>query len=142
MMTQKQSRSRGPTLVRSLGIAALCAGGMAALTGCPKAVAPAKIEPRYVTLGPDTKMPAYLKGTIKELTIVQNTGTFPVSSWGLVTELRRTGDTTAPTVVREWMIKEMQRHGFGMASKGYANVTTEQMLNDQTVAIVAVVGNN
>src|ERR1700716_3292485 len=135
MMTRKQSRSRGRTLVRFLGIAALCAGGIAALTGCPKPVAPAKPMVRYPTLGADSKLPEYLKGTIKEMPIGQNTGTFPVSSWGLVTELRRTGDTTAPTVVREWMIKEMQRHGFGMASKGYANVTSDQMLNDTTVAI-------
>src|SRR5258706_15321000 len=141
MISHKHSHSRGRPVWRSLAIAALCAGGIAALTGCPKAVAPAKPMVNYQTIGADPNLPPYLKGTIKEITIVQNIGTFPVSSWGLVTELRRTGDTTAPTIVREWMIKEMQRHGFGMASKGYANVTTEQMLNDTTVAIAAVVAN-
>src|SRR5438105_3934593 len=110
-------------ITRWLVTTVVCAGGLAFLTGCPKPQPPPKPMIRWPVIGADPKLPTFLKGSIKELTVTQNTGSFPMSSWGLITELRRTGDTTAPSVVREWMLKEMARHGLGLASLGYQNIS-------------------
>src|SRR6202011_5661812 len=109
--------------------------------GCAKTVAPEAPKERYHVIPPDAAMPVYLKGTIKDLTVSSNTNGFPVSSFGLVTGLRNTGDSTAPGVVREWMIKEMSRHKIGSPSAGFENISPDAMLADPHVAIVAVVAN-
>ena len=121
-----------------LGCAVCCAFG-SILTGCQDVAAPVA-PPRGVDLGKDTTLPPYLDGTIKSLTLAGNTGVFPVTSYGLVTGLHRTGDSTAPTTVREGMIKEMYRHGLGSASLGTQKLQPEQMLFDPHFAIVSVIG--
>ena len=50
-----------------------------------------------------------------------------------MTGLHRTGDSTAPTVVREWMVKEMYRHGLGSATLGTQALQPEQMLADSRI---------
>jgi Flagellar P-ring protein len=134
-------RATMQTIKRWIVAAAACAFGMTTLTGCPKPVDPPKAAIRYPVHPPPANMPAFLKGTIHELTIEQNTGDFPVNSYGLVTGLRGTGDSTAPAIVRDWMIKEMQRHGVSSAALGYGKLSPEQMLSDPSVAIVQVVAN-
>jgi flagellar basal body P-ring protein FlgI len=134
-------RRRWRDAARAAARLTLCAAGLLALTGCPKPEAPPTPKSRHPTVGPDTTLPVYLKGTVKDLTLVANTGVFPVSSYGLVTGLRGTGDSTAPSLVREWMLKEMTRHGLGRSSLGFENLTPEQLLTDPHVAIVSVVAN-
>jgi flagellar P-ring protein precursor FlgI len=116
--------------------------GLLAVGGCKLPTEkPAPPNQKYQVHPPDASLPAYLHGTVKDLTIVGNTGDFPVSSYGLITGLRGTGDSTAPTIVREWMTKEMVRHGLGRESMGYSNISPETMLADPRVSIVGVVAN-
>jgi hypothetical protein len=129
------------TIRRMLGVSAVCFAALATLTGCPKPITPDVPKERWHPIPADPSMPVFLKGTIKDLTVSANTGTFPVSSYGLVTGLRGTGDSTAPAVVREWMIKEMARHKFGSPSGEYQAISPETMLADPHVAIVSVVAN-
>ncbi len=131
----------GRAFIRISGIALLAGVGLGAIGCKTAAVTPATPPPKYHVLAADSKMPAYLKGTIKDLVVVNNTGDFPVTSYGLVSGLRGSGDSTAPTIVRDWMVKEMSRHGLGRESFGYGHVSPEQMLSDPRVAIVGVVGN-
>lgn len=133
--------STAAKLVRRWAVSAACLAGLTALTGCPKPVAPEKPKDRYHAIPFDPAMPVFLKGTIKDLTVSANTNPFPVSSYGLVTGLRNTGDSTSSATVRDWMLKEMSRHKVGSAAFGYEGITPEQMLSDPHVAIVSVVAN-
>src|SRR5437879_3393615 len=111
-------------ITRLAALWATAALGVTALTGCKlDTQKPETPQPKYAVHPPDATLPVYLRGTVKDLTIVGNLGNFPVSSYGLITGLRGTGDSTAPTIVRDWMTKEMARHGLGRESLGYAHVT-------------------
>jgi hypothetical protein len=82
-------------------------------------------------------LPAYLKDTVIERSDVANTAPLPVTSFGLVVNLRYSGDNRAPTPVREWMIKEMNRHGIGRPTMpDYAKLSPEAVLSDKRTAIV------
>lgn len=117
-------------------IAAACAVGL--LGGCAKNEAPKVAKPAYVNIGLRTNLPAYLKDTVLERTDLSNIGPLAVSSYGLVVNLRYSGDSnTAPTAVREWMIKEMYRHGMGgRRIPGYHEMTPERALADKRNSIV------
>ena len=91
----------------------------------------------YQNLGPK-KVPAYLKGSIYELVELANNEPLNISSFGLVGQLRGTGDTKAPPAVRQWMTKEMLRRGFGSKTLGYDNVKAGQVLASPDFAIVRV----
>lgn len=114
----------------------LALAGAVALAGCgpEKPVMPVS---RYPQL-PRKKVPVYLKDTILERTDLAGTDSFVVSGFGLVVNLRDTGDTTAPTAVRDFIVKEMTKRGMGMRASGLENMSPEQMLNDRRVAIVRV----
>jgi hypothetical protein len=111
-----------------------------ALAGC-KPVQPPPPQETYPPRPVPAGTPKFLEPTLYYLVEASNTGHFPVTSYGLVTGLRGTGDTTAPSIVREWMRKEMARHGIGSAQLGSETITPDQMLADPHVAIVAVVAN-
>lgn len=89
---------------------------------------------------PPKEVPAFLKGTVYEATDLEAVQPFAVSGWGLVVNLRGTGDSTAPTYVREFIIREMIKHGFGMKSKGMEDLPPERVLHDPSCAIVRVDG--
>lgn len=109
------------------------------LNGCKSAPEPAKPVP-YGQLG-TKKVPAFMKGTIYELADLSNSESFPVSGYGLVVNLRGTGNSNAPSAVRDYMFKEMARHGIGRHQiPGYENLQPEEMLRDPRVAIVRVDG--
>src|SRR5437868_2687025 len=88
-----------------------CTCALAALSGCGSQPALRPVV-RYETL-PSKQVPAFLQGTIIERTDLLNTEPFGVSAYGLVANLRGTGGSRAPTAVREYMIREMVKHGFG-----------------------------
>src|SRR5687768_17239031 len=69
-------------------------------TGCSKRPQPGRTSD-YQNLGPK-KVPAYLKGSIYEQVELANQEPLMVSSFGLVGQLRGTGDTKAPPAVRQW----------------------------------------
>ncbi len=99
-----------------------CIAGMALvmLAGCTETGRPSTTMPvsRYQSQGL-RKVPEYLQGTIYERADVRETTAYAVSGYGLVAGLRGTGDNSAiPQLVREYMIKEMRRGGFGSENMG------------------------
>jgi hypothetical protein len=98
-----------------------------------------KLTPRYTSL-PAKKLPAYLQGTILERVDLMYTEPMPVSGYGLIANLYGTGDTRAPNAVRDYMIREMQRRGFGSRQLGFEHLTPENVLRDPSFAIVRVDG--
>lgn len=132
---------RGGRVLRVV-LTALCAGAIFGMAGCQqKPVAPPKAAVKNPPLPADSTLPEFLKGTIKDYTVLNNTGPFVVSSYGLVVNLRNTGNSDCPTPVRDWMIKEMYRHGLGSQRlPGYENLTPEGVLQDPRVSVVEVAG--
>ena len=116
---------------------AFVALAVALVAGCagPK---PSKITSRYRDLGPKKGVPAYLKGSVYELTELANHVPYPVSAWGLVGQLRGTGDTDAPAAVRSWMEKEMVRRGFGARNQGFGDIPPSTVFASSDFAIVRV----
>lgn len=106
--------------------AALCAGSLSCGGEAPKPPPP----PRYETL-PPKDLPAYLRGTVLERMDHLNAEPLQISNYGLVVNLPGTGDGTAPMIVRQYIIKEMLRRGFGSANMpGYEGITPESVLDD------------
>lgn len=144
---------------RSLGAGGACAGrrwaGRVLVAACFVSFAGAGISceklatepkppppPRYETLPPKV-LPDYLKGTVLERMDHLNPDPIQVSNFGLVVNLPGTGDSTAPSAVREYIIKQMVTRGFGnLAQTGYNKITPEQVLDDpaKRTAIVRVDG--
>src|SRR4051812_43161860 len=118
--------------------ATACAAGIFA--GCAMNEPDKPKRPIYNNIGLRTGLPSYLHDTILERADLSNVGPLAVSSYGLVVNLRYSGDSRAPTAVREWMIKEMYRHGFGsrLGPPEFVGVTPERVLNDKRAAIVIV----
>src|SRR5687768_3688678 len=132
MIRQLASKS-----LRRIGIGAVAAlVGLALASGCMPPEKPKVQKPPYPNLGLKP-VPVYLKDTILERTDITNTGPFAVSSYGLVVNLRHSGDTKAPPPVREWVKKEMYRHGIASSRQpGYEDITPEMILSDPRTAIV------
>src|SRR3954454_23530204 len=71
-----------------------------------------KLTSKYDSL-PPRQVPEYLKGTVLERCDLYNNAPFPVSGFGLVANLRGTGDTFAGTPVRNYILTTMIKRGFG-----------------------------
>ena len=111
----------------------------AGATGCTNTQKPKPVPPRYPTL-PPKPVPAFMKETVFERVDLDNTQPLPVSNFGLVVNLvDGTGDAqNAPLAVREYVMKQMERHGQG-AARGWtdeARLRPAEMLRDPRVAIV------
>jgi len=120
---------------------ALSAAGLALTSGCSRKVKAKDPVSRYQPLPERKDVPAFLKDTIWERTELTNTETYLVSSFGLVANLDGTGNSDAPIAVREYIIKELQRHRFGdERMPGFEDITPEQVLRDPRFAIVRVDG--
>jgi flagellar basal body P-ring protein FlgI len=113
------------------------------VAGC-SSLAPKKPVERpklYDKLEAKTGVPAFMSRSIWEKVDVGNTDPFQVSGYGLVVNLDNTGDSTAPTAVKEYIIKLMLKHGYGSKlNPGWENQPPERVLRDKRVAIVQVVG--
>lgn len=120
--------------------AAMCLVGLLVLgmVGCTTQEPP-KATVRYPTR-PAKKVPDFMKGTIYEFTDLESSQPFPVSGWGLVVNLRGTGDSRAPSYVRDFIIRDLTKHGYGMRSQGLEDLSPTAMLADPRVAIVKVEG--
>lgn len=110
-----------------------CMLAVAGLTGCgssnAKPKAPTGIPSQHAPLPPASNLPDFMRGTIHEYAIVLDTEPLIVSGFGLVVNLRGTGDTTVPTPVREYILRDMVKRGVPRP---------EDILNDNRVAIVQV----
>jgi len=111
------------------------------LSGCTRAAPQeAKVTSEFTSL-PTKQVDDVLKGTIWEQVDLGNADPVRVSGYGLVVGLQGTGDTRAPNPVREYMMRQMQKRGFGNANiPGFGAVGPEQVLNDslKRTAIVRV----
>jgi hypothetical protein len=112
---------------------------LCALAGCGHQQQPIVLAPRYQSLPPRV-VPEYLKNTILERCELQNNQPFPISGFGLVANLRGTGDTFAGTSVREYIRNEMIKRGFGSQQLGFQNMQPDDILKDPRFSIVRIDG--
>jgi flagellar basal body P-ring protein FlgI len=110
------------------------------VTGC-RNEKPKETAPRYPSLGL-RQVPKFLEGTIYQYCNLENTEPYPISGYGLMFLPNGGGDNTyVPTPVRDYMIKEMVKRGFGSKLREeYANMKPENLLRDPRYAIVRVDG--
>ena len=124
---------------KASGFCILAVVALITFGGCGEDKRPSTTQPiaRYQSLGP-RNVPDYLKGTIYEKANMQDMRPFTVNGFGLVGQLRGSGDNSAiATAVRDYMRKEILRHGYGT----YRNpVGAEEILRDKTYAVVRVDG--
>jgi hypothetical protein len=126
-------------LVRTSPLLAMALAG-ALFVGCGPTKPKTKLVSRYPTL-PQKEVPDYLKGTILQKTELADTGPFIVSGYGLIANLSGTGGGPYPNAVRDYMIKELVRHGIGMPSGGeFSKVKPEQALDGKNFTIAEVRG--
>lgn len=109
--------------------------------GCGEKKPPAKTEiPAKYTPLPKREVPQWLVGSLYEQVDLTTTEPFRVSNFGLVVLKHPTGDAqTVPNLVREYMLREMQKRGYGSKNlPGFENATPEVVLRDPHYAIVRV----
>src|SRR5689334_20385669 len=128
-------------LVPVVSVSLLTVVSLIASVGCNNTEKPKPPPPRYATL-PPKDVPAFMKGTIFERVDVDNIQPLPVSNFGLVVNLvNGTGDAqNAPLAVRDYIMKQMERHGQG-AARGWteaARIAPGEMLRDPRNAIVRI----
>ena len=93
------------------------------LGGCsqPKTVG----KPPAVAPPPTFTGPSFLRGTVGSLVRIRGFEPMLVSGWGFVTQLDGTGDTTAPSFIKRWMIQRMSVQGLGSARLKTTYLTPE-----------------
>ena len=106
----------------------------AAVGGCKEQ--PEKVKSAYTPL-PVRDVPDYMRGSVYQVTDMTGTEPFPVSGYGLVTNLHGTGGSRAPTPVRDYMVKELARHQVGSAGGGQS---ADKILGSRDFSIVRVEG--
>jgi len=110
------------------------------LASCATKKPPAPKEPLYPNL-PLQQVPRFMRGSLYEQVRFTGLEELPVYGYGLVVNLDFTGDSRAPTAVRDYIVKQMLLRGFGSSVMGtYQNLSPEEMLRDKRVAIVVVEG--
>jgi hypothetical protein len=110
--------------------------------GCKADPPPPHEEPRWPVL-PLAEVPDFMRGTLFERIRFTNTDPMPVYGYSLVVNLHGTGDSTAPTWVRDYIAKQIEAHGFdSLQYPKYKSFTAEDILDDKRkrVAIVTVEG--
>lgn len=127
---------------RSLLALTALAGVALVLAGCGNKKTTAnkpQVAEKYQAL-PKREVPDWLKGSLFEQVDLTTTEPFRVNNFGLVMMQHPTGDAvTAPNLVREYMIREMQKRGYGSKNvPGFENATPDLVLRDPRYAIVRV----
>ncbi len=130
---------RPPRFLRPSALSGLlCA--LATMAGCT--IEPPKPPPpKFVNL-PLRTVPDFMKGSLYELTNLDNDTPFLVSGWGLVVNLNGTGGSDQiSNNLKAFMAKQLEAKGFGRkVSPELKQITPERVLGDKQVAVVAVVG--
>lgn len=126
---------------RAMLLAPILSGALICLSGCKPSPPPPRPVARYPRM-PLRHVPAFMDRTILQQADLVATDPWNVSSYGLVAHLRNTGDSTAPTAVRNWMLDQMAKRGFGQYRLGYSDAPyqPEAILSDPAFAIVRVDG--
>ena len=118
----------------------LLLAALAVPAGCSRELPPRPVVSRYPQL-PAKAVPGFLQGTILERVDLAHTDYARVSGYGLVVNLDRTGDGSAPNAIRQYIVKEMERKGYGMRDESFnRTISPEQVLADPRTAIVRVDG--
>lgn len=96
-------------------------------------LAPPTPAPRYTG-------PTFLHGTIGSMTTVR--GYFPlfVTGFSLVANLDNTGSADCPPALRQWLINEAVRQGFGEVGTPYEHLRPANFIASDTTAVVTVSG--
>ena len=121
-------------------VLAVLAVGLLVASGCAgqakkKRASTTQPVVRYQSYGL-REVPEYLKNTVYERVNVQDLRPMVVSGWGLVTQLRGTGDNSAiPTPVRDYIRRELLRLGYSTVQNP---IGPEQVMRDPTNAVVRV----
>ena len=126
-----------------LGVCALALLAIMSIGGCTETdqKKPEPLPPRYPTLPPKENVPEFMKGTVYEMADVTNKDPYPVYGYGLVVGLDGTGDNTGTSLgLRNFMVDEMVRHGFGSQDDRLRNLKPEAVIRDPRCAIVEVWG--
>ena len=127
-------------MIRAVPIVACLCLALLPPAGCARKLEKKVVTPRYAQL-PAKDVPPFLRGTVLERVDLVHTEPVRVSGYGLVVNLEGTGDTTAPTRVRDFIIKQMVRYGYGLrGADTYKTISPETVLKDPRVAIVRVDG--
>ena len=84
--------------------------------------------------------PEFLRGTVGSMTTIRGNEPSLVAGYGLVTHLNRTGSGDVPPELRQWMLEELAKRGFGSHLTGYSHLSPAQVLASDTTAIVLVEG--
>ena len=124
---------------RTAAVAAIClAMGVAGCAAQP----PDPPRPTPYPRMAKRQVPAFMRGTLYEITNLQNDNPFLVSGWGLVVNLDGTGGSEQmPNTLKAFMAKELERRGFGSKLvPGYEQISPEAVLHDKNNAVVAVYG--
>jgi hypothetical protein len=130
---------------RTIGraVVGLACGLLLTLAGCADDEPVKRMSPyKNIGLRP---VPEFLKDTILERADIKNAEYAVVSGYGLVVNLAGTGGNMGvPSTVREYMLDELGRHGFGQATSDdfYRRLKPERVLDDpqKRTAIVTVLG--
>ncbi|HEY1922322.1 MAG TPA: flagellar basal body P-ring protein FlgI, partial [Tepidisphaeraceae bacterium] len=109
--------------------------------GCStKTAPPPPKEALWPTL-PYQQVANFMQGTLFERVRFTGLEETAVFGYSLAVNLHNTGDSNAPSAVRDYIIKQMLLRGFDSYVMGtYQNVSPDQMLRDKRVAIVEVEG--
>lgn len=131
---------RHPRFLLRLALCGVTAVALLAPAGC-QVDPPKPPRTRYANRG-KRPVPEFMKGTIYETADLENDSPFLISGWGLVVNLDGTGGSDqVPNVVKAYMVKEMERKGFGsMLMPTYTKVDPGLVLHDKNAAVVAVYG--
>lgn len=84
--------------------------------------------------------PEFLRTTVGSMTVINGFRRELVSGYGLVVGLNETGSADVPPALRDWLINEMSRRGFGKQSMGYGHMDPRRVLASDTTAVVLVEG--
>ena len=98
-----------------------------------------QLDTRYATL-PAKQVPPLFKDTVLEKCDLINTEPFLVSGYGVVANLANTGASEAHNLVRQYIVKEMDKHKWGSSLIGIKMPDPMEALKDPRLAIVQVDG--
>ncbi len=124
------------------GLSALALGlmGMAALNGCGQTPPPPPEQSRWPNL-PNALVPDFMHATLFERVRFTNLETASVYGYSIVVGLHGTGDSSANSIIRDYITKKIMLRGFGTWQHGqFHDFTPEKIYSDPRVAIVSVEG--
>jgi len=118
------------TLMLTLAIAVL------PLASCYESAEPDPL----VSPVPTYQGPAFLRGTIGSLASIDGYQPVLVSGFGLVVGLNHTGSGDCPAALREYMLREIAKGGFGRRDAGFRELGPERVLASDQTAVVVIEG--